>query len=157
MDPRFPPETEAFRAQIRAFLAEHLPDEWAGIGALDTDDALEFTEHWREVLAENGYLAPAWPTRYGGGGLSKLQQVVMVEEFATYFKAPVKKVVAWSGQGDFDETNDTVNTHLGCPGVGPSACPQLYEYAEPIIKRLRSEGVKSKLVVALPDFAVLEA
>jgi alkylation response protein AidB-like acyl-CoA dehydrogenase len=82
MDPRFPPETEAFRAQIRAFLAAHLPDEWAGIGALDTDDALEFTEHWRDVLAENGYLAPAWPTRYGGGGLSKLQQVVMVEEFA---------------------------------------------------------------------------
>src|SRR5207248_3972932 len=34
--------------------------------------------------------------------------------------------------GDFDETNDTVNTHLGCPGVGPSQCPQLYEYAEPI-------------------------
>jgi alkylation response protein AidB-like acyl-CoA dehydrogenase len=82
MDPRFPPETEAFRAQIRAFLAEHLPDEWAGIGALDTGDALEFTERWRDVLAENGYLAPAWPTRYGGGGLSKLQQVVMVEEFA---------------------------------------------------------------------------
>jgi alkylation response protein AidB-like acyl-CoA dehydrogenase len=82
MDPRFPPETEAFRAQIRAFLAQHLPDEWVGIGALDTGDALEFTERWRDVLAENGYLAPAWPTRYGGGGLSKLQQVVMVEEFA---------------------------------------------------------------------------
>jgi len=82
MDPRFPSETEAFRAQIRAFLAEHLPDEWAGIGALDTDDALKFTEHWRDVLAANGYLAPAWPTCYGGGGLSKLQQVVMVEEFA---------------------------------------------------------------------------
>jgi alkylation response protein AidB-like acyl-CoA dehydrogenase len=82
MDPRFPPETEAFRAQIRAFLAEHLPDDWVGIGALDTGDALEFTERWRDVLAENGYLAPAWPTRYGGGGLSKLQQVVMVEEFA---------------------------------------------------------------------------
>ena len=82
MDPRFPPETQAFRAQIRAFLAEHLPDEWAGIGALDNNDALQFTERWRDVLAENGYLAPAWPQRYGGGGLSRLQQVVMVEEFA---------------------------------------------------------------------------
>jgi alkylation response protein AidB-like acyl-CoA dehydrogenase len=82
MDPRLPPEAEEFRAEIRAFLAEYLPDEWAGIGSLDTDDALAFTERWREILAEHGYLAPAWPHRYGGGGLSKLQQVIMVEEFA---------------------------------------------------------------------------
>jgi alkylation response protein AidB-like acyl-CoA dehydrogenase len=82
MDPRFPPEAETFRAEIRTFLAEHLPDDWEGIGALDTDDALAFTEDWRDILADNGYLAPAWPQRYGGGGLSKLQQVVMVEEFA---------------------------------------------------------------------------
>lgn len=82
MDPRFPAEAEAFRGEIRAFLAEHLPDDWAGVGALDTDDALAFTERWRNILAENSYLAPAWPKPYGGGGLSKLQQVVMVEEFA---------------------------------------------------------------------------
>lgn len=82
MDPRFPPEAEAFRAEIDAFLAEHLPDDWAGIGALNTEDALAFTEQWRNLLAKKGYLAPAWPRRYGGGGLSRLQQVVMVEEFA---------------------------------------------------------------------------
>lgn len=82
MDPRFPPEAETFRSEIRAFLAEHLPDAWAGVGALDTEEALAFTERWRDILAENGYLAPAWPQRYAGGGLSKLQQVVMVEEFA---------------------------------------------------------------------------
>ncbi|BBZ14910.1 acyl-CoA dehydrogenase family protein [Mycobacterium branderi] len=82
MDPRFPPEAEAFRAEIRAFLAEHLPADWAGVGALDTAEATAFTEQWRGVLAEHGYLAPVWPKRYGGGGMSKLQQVVIAEEFA---------------------------------------------------------------------------
>jgi alkylation response protein AidB-like acyl-CoA dehydrogenase len=82
MDPRFPPEAEKFRSEVDAFLSEHLPDGWAGIGALDTDDALAFTEQWRDILADKGYLAPAWPTEYGGGGLTRLQQVVMVEEFA---------------------------------------------------------------------------
>jgi hypothetical protein len=31
-----------------------------------------------------------------------------------------------------------------------------WHYAQPIAKRLRQEGVRSKLVVALPDFAVLD-
>src|SRR5215207_1174059 len=82
MDPRFPREAEEFRGEIRAFLADNLPDDWAGVGSLDTEDAIAFTEHWRGILAAQGYLAPAWPTRYGGGGLTKLQQVVIVEEFA---------------------------------------------------------------------------
>jgi len=32
-----------------------------------------------------------------------------------------------------------------------------WHYAEPITRRLRQEGVRSKLIVALPDFAVLDA
>jgi alkylation response protein AidB-like acyl-CoA dehydrogenase len=82
MDPRFPPEAETFRDEIRQFLADNLPDDWAGIGSLGTDEAIAFTEHWRGILAAHGYLAPAWPKQYGGGGLTKLQQVVIVEEFA---------------------------------------------------------------------------
>ena len=82
MDPRYPPEAEKFRGEIQQFLTEHIPQDWTGVGALDTDEALAFTERWRGLLAERGYVAPAWPKRYGGAGLTKLQQVVMVEEFA---------------------------------------------------------------------------
>lgn len=82
MDPRFPPETEAFREEIRQFLAANLPADWAGLGALDTEPAHAFTRQWRSLLAERGYLTPAWPREYGGAGLTKLQQVIMVEEFA---------------------------------------------------------------------------
>lgn len=82
MDPRFPPETQEFRREVQDFLAEHLPADWGGLGSLDTDAAIEFTERWRGLLAERGYLAPAWPKEYGGAGLTKLQKVILVEEFA---------------------------------------------------------------------------
>jgi alkylation response protein AidB-like acyl-CoA dehydrogenase len=82
MDPRYPPEAEAFRAEVKAFLAEHLPADWPGIGALDRDDAIAFTDRWRSTLHEHGFLGLSWPREYGGGGRTKLEQVVLVEELA---------------------------------------------------------------------------
>jgi alkylation response protein AidB-like acyl-CoA dehydrogenase len=81
VDPRYPPEVEDYRDKIRAFLGEHLPAGWKGIGALDHDAVATFTEEWRTTLYENGLLAPSWPRQYGGGGLSPLEQVVVAEEF----------------------------------------------------------------------------
>jgi alkylation response protein AidB-like acyl-CoA dehydrogenase len=82
MDPRYPPEAESFRHEVRAFLAEHLPADWRGIGALDRDEALAFTERWRSTLHDHGFLGVAWPREYGGGGHTKVEQVVLVEELA---------------------------------------------------------------------------
>jgi alkylation response protein AidB-like acyl-CoA dehydrogenase len=82
MDPRFAPEAEEFRLDVRAFLAEHLPADWKGIGALARDDALAFTDRWRATLHEHGLLGLAWPREYGGAGRSKVEQVVLVEELA---------------------------------------------------------------------------
>ncbi len=81
MDPHYPPEAEAHRDKIRAFLGEHLPTGWKGIGGLDHEAAATFTEDWRATLYDNGLLAASWPQEYGGGGLSPLEQVVMAEEF----------------------------------------------------------------------------
>ena len=81
VDPNYPPEAEAYREKIRAFLGEHLPSGWKGIGALDHESARSFTAEWRATLYENGLLAPSWPREYGGGGLSPLEQVIVAEEF----------------------------------------------------------------------------
>jgi alkylation response protein AidB-like acyl-CoA dehydrogenase len=78
VDISYPPETQGFRAEVTAFLAERLPAGWQGIGALDEDAARD----WRSRLAERRYLSVAWPERYGGRGLSKLHQVVLMEELA---------------------------------------------------------------------------
>ncbi|MFF4034326.1 acyl-CoA dehydrogenase family protein [Streptomyces sviceus] len=82
MDISYPPEIETFRAEVRTFLAENLPPDWKGIGALDEDAAWSFARDWRRRLVERGFLSLTWPEQYGGLGLSKLHQVVLMEELA---------------------------------------------------------------------------
>ncbi|MEU1370852.1 acyl-CoA dehydrogenase family protein [Streptomyces sp. NPDC005803] len=82
MDITYPPQTEAFRTEVRDLLAEHLPEGWQGIGALDEDDAWAFAREWRSRLAGLGLLSVTWPEEYGGRGLTKLHQVVLMEELA---------------------------------------------------------------------------
>jgi len=82
VDPTYPPEADAFRKKVTDFLAEHLPDGWAGLGALTNDDAETFSREWRRTLADNGFLGITWPVEYGGGGRSKVEQVVLAEELA---------------------------------------------------------------------------
>ena len=53
MDLAFPPEAGAFRSEVRTFLAEHLPADWRGLGALDRDEAEAFSNRWRRTLAEH--------------------------------------------------------------------------------------------------------
>ena len=81
MDVRYPPEAEAYREKVQAFLAEQLPSGWKGIGALDTDQARQFTTEWRKTLFDHGYLGVNWPVEYGGAGLTPLETVILAEEF----------------------------------------------------------------------------
>jgi len=81
MDIRYPPEAEAYREKVQAFLAEHLPADWKGMGALQGEAYDAFVAGWRKTLAEHNYLAVSWPREYGGAGLTPLEQVVLAEEF----------------------------------------------------------------------------
>ena len=81
MDPTYPPEADAYREKVQAFLAEHLPAGWSGIGALSREEAEAFTAQWRDILRDHGYLASSWPEAYGGPGLTALEQVILAEEF----------------------------------------------------------------------------
>jgi len=82
VDVTYPPEAESFRSRILAFLAERLPPDWRGPGALPPREREEFAAEWRRALAAAGLVAVSWPRAYGGGGLSPLEQVVLAEEFA---------------------------------------------------------------------------
>jgi alkylation response protein AidB-like acyl-CoA dehydrogenase len=82
VDPAYPPEAETYRDKLRAWLGEHLPAGWNGIGGLPPDEARAWAVEWRSTLYDNGLLAAAWPSEYGGGGLTPLEQVIMAEEFA---------------------------------------------------------------------------
>lgn len=83
MDPRHGPDAEKFREHIRSVIAGLLPAGWRGIGAIaDREEADAFVWTWRQTLAANGLLVVAWPKEYGGGGFTKVEQVVLVEELA---------------------------------------------------------------------------
>lgn len=82
MDPTYSAEAEAYREKVQAFLAEKLPTNWKGTGALEGEALERFVGEWRQTLYENNMLAPSWPTEYGGAGLSALEQVILAEEFA---------------------------------------------------------------------------
>ena len=83
MDVSYPAEVESFRAEVRTVLAEELPPGWAGIGAIaPREDAERFAAQWRQALYRRGLLGITWPPEYGGRGLSRLHQVVLMEELA---------------------------------------------------------------------------
>ena len=82
MDIDYPREAHAFRHEIRAFLAEHLPPGWTGPGALAPEEREQLRHRWRKVLTDRGLVAVSWPTEYGGRGLSVIEQAVLAEEFA---------------------------------------------------------------------------
>jgi alkylation response protein AidB-like acyl-CoA dehydrogenase len=83
VDISYPAEAESFRTEVRTALAEELPPGWPGIGAIaGRQDAEQFAARWRQALYRRGLLGITWPREYGGRGLSRLHQVVLMEELA---------------------------------------------------------------------------
>ncbi len=82
MNLNYSPEAETFREEVREFLRRNLPEDWRGFGALDNDAAESFSREWRRTLYEHGLLGLSWPVAYGGGGRSKIEQIVLAEELA---------------------------------------------------------------------------
>jgi len=81
MDITYSPQAQNFRLEMREFLKLNLPPDWRGTGALEKAKVAEFTNQWRKILYDNNLLALSWPKKYGGAGLSQLEQVVLSEEF----------------------------------------------------------------------------
>lgn len=75
-------EPQAFRATVRAFLAEKLPEDLRrkvmGHKRLAKQDFLR----WHEILRAQGWVAPGWPVEHGGTGWSVMQRYMFDEECA---------------------------------------------------------------------------
>src|SRR5262249_57685238 len=65
------PQDTAFRFELRTWLEHNLPDGWLdGRRDLPHDERAryEFYRAWQRRLFDGGWLAPEWPTEYGGRG-----------------------------------------------------------------------------------------
>jgi len=80
MDFNFTPEEEAFRAEVKAFIAEHNPPEDL---RLDSETLMA----WNTKLAERRWIGFAWPKEEGGGGGTLIEQFILKEEMSKA-KAP---------------------------------------------------------------------
>ena len=82
-----PDGDEAFREEVRTFLAENFPPELKGkSNALSSvEGPTEETpaqRGWREAMGSRGWGTPTWPKEYGGGGLTRQQARILDQEMA---------------------------------------------------------------------------
>ena len=80
MDLRYTEAEQAFRADLRGWLAEAVPalppkpprDDWPARRAYDTA--------WQRMLFDAGYAGINWPTEFGGRGATPTEHLIYLEE-----------------------------------------------------------------------------
>jgi alkylation response protein AidB-like acyl-CoA dehydrogenase len=82
MDLNFTPADQAFRAEVRAFLATELPPEIARTVLEGRHPSREDTVRWHRILHRRGWGGPSWPREHGGTGWGPVQQYIFEEECA---------------------------------------------------------------------------
>ena len=86
MDLTYSAADQAFRAEVRTWLEEHLRGDFAGLrglgGAGRDHEAHDERLAWNRHLAAHGWTCVGWPQEHGGRGLGLVQQVIFHEEYA---------------------------------------------------------------------------
>lgn len=71
--------TSDLRARIREFVIAYPPPSLHDVGGRGRLGAMQA---WAATLYDNGFAGPAWPTEYGGMGLSLADQITYYDEFS---------------------------------------------------------------------------
>jgi len=74
-----PPEAEALRAEVRAFLRDEVEAGSFKPGACTMHSA--FDPSFSRKVGARGWIGMTWPKQYGGHGRSQLERYVLTEEF----------------------------------------------------------------------------
>lgn len=85
----FSPEDLVFRDEARRFIAETYPADLEGKQDEGRSVGKEDFLKWHRILAEKGWVAPAWPTQYGGPGFTAIQRYLWSEELARADTIPI--------------------------------------------------------------------
>jgi alkylation response protein AidB-like acyl-CoA dehydrogenase len=79
MDLTYSAEQDAFRAEVRAWLNEHVPK--TPLASFDTAEGFEAHRAWEAELNAGRWSAVTWPEDYGGRGLDLIRWLIFEEEY----------------------------------------------------------------------------
>ena len=127
------PHEEAFRQEVRGFIAESLPPELALRTRLDFRPRREDMQAWNAILYRKGWSAPSWPKEYGGTGWSPVERHIFADECASADAPPLSV--------------------FGLQLAGPT----IYTYGSDAQKRLHLPGILSGEVFWCQGFSEPDA
>ena len=79
MDLSYTPEQETFRAEVREWLAEHVPAK--PLASFDTEAGFATHREWERTLAAGNWGMVTWPEAFGGRGCDLIQWLIFEEEY----------------------------------------------------------------------------
>jgi alkylation response protein AidB-like acyl-CoA dehydrogenase len=84
MDFNYSEEEQRFRDEVRAWLADALPQGWGKtvFEPEDEDERAHARIDWERKLYEGGWSGISWPKKYGGRGATLVEQGIFAEELA---------------------------------------------------------------------------
>jgi alkylation response protein AidB-like acyl-CoA dehydrogenase len=92
VDLTFTAAQEAFRAEARAWLTDHVPP--TPLPSLDTAEGFAAHRAWEHLLFEDRWSVVSWPTEYGGRAVGIMEWLVFEEE---YYRARAPTRVSQNG------------------------------------------------------------
>jgi alkylation response protein AidB-like acyl-CoA dehydrogenase len=129
-------ELEAFRTEVRDFLAKNFPPSLKDRGMMMFAEGRGSNEpdflKWKKAMAERGWGTPSWPKQWGGGGLSKAQARVLNQEM---MRAGAFSPIGGMGVGMFGPTlleygnDEQKKKHM--PGIVNGTVRWCQGYSEP--------------------------
>ncbi len=79
MELTYTPKQNAFRAEVRAWLAEHAPRE--PLASYDTREGFEQHRAWEAKLFDSRWSMVMWPAELGGRGCDLIEWLIFEEEY----------------------------------------------------------------------------
>lgn len=125
MDFEFSANEEAFRQEVRAFLAENLPPK--------NKRGKGFLKDWLVKVREKGWVGFSWPKEFGGSDGGLIEQTILREEMAVAKAPPLGTSfmgLAWVGPGIMQYGTDEQKKRF-IPDILDSTVVWCTGYSEP--------------------------
>ncbi|MGA9049379.1 MAG: acyl-CoA dehydrogenase family protein [Dehalococcoidia bacterium] len=91
MDFTYTPEETEFRREVKGWLENEIPRRWHELTTgfwQETDESWHISREFQQKLGAKGWLAPAYPKKYGGAEMGHIKRLILAEELAMH-NAPV--------------------------------------------------------------------